>query len=176
MAYEHVFAEESLFKAPGVKLDRLVFDPYRQNNLTIKGYYGQTKGKSAVRTSVPAKPKTTHKFIRLDGPDLNTLWKGELLHYYAYDFEDFIKKYENFKHHPNTYVAGSRVEDIKQLWRDLVNDPNMTEEALRRYYQRWALFSPREIKRLKRDKRLGIIPTAPGVISITAVRDFFNEI
>jgi len=175
MTYKNVFLEETLFKAPDVKLNHRVFDPIHKKFLNIKGYYGQTKGKSAVRPSIPSKPKSTHKFVNLDGTALETIWHGFLLHYYAYDFNDFVKKFRNFKHRPNYYIIGSKVEDVKLLWRDLVNDPNMLKGELKEYYKRWVLFSHREVDILKRNRVLWVFPKSPGVIRVNSIKNLIED-
>lgn len=152
-----------------------VFDPIRNQYLYNQGYYGQTMGKSAIRTGIPAKPKTVHKFTDLDGSPLKSMGRGYLLHYYAYDFEDFIKKYRNFEHRPNTYLSGSSIETIKQMWRDLVNNPDMSLDTLQDYYTRWILFSHHEIAQLSRDRILGLIPKDPAIIQVNAVKGFLSE-
>lgn len=174
--YKSVFSEETLFKKSGAKLHHLLYDPFKHRIFRIRKFYGQTMGKAAIRTSVLCKPRTTHKFVGLDERDLVRVWQGYLLHYYGYDFDDFIKKYRNFKHRPDKHLSGNDVEYIKRLWRDMVNRSEMSIDDLRAYYQRWILFHPREIARLSRSKILGIIKTDPRLIEVTAAQSAFKQL
>ncbi len=173
--YKNVFEEATLFKKPGVKLMHKVYDPSTRKLLNVRGFYGQTMGKAAVRTNVQAKHRTTHKFVGLDERDLKRTWQGYCLHYYGYDFDDFIKKYQNFRYHPDTWISGNRVEYIKRLWRNMVNQSDMSEEELRAYFERWVLYQPREISRLLKNKVLGVFPREPRLTEIHSVRNAFMD-
>jgi len=176
MTYENVFTEETLFKQAGAKLKHRIYDPFKHRKIVMLATYGHYMGKAAIRTNVMSKPQTTHKFVGLDGEKLNRIWQGYLLHYYGYDFDDFIKKYKNFQNHPDTWLSGNNVEYTKRMWRDMVNRSDMSMDDLRAYYQRWILFHPRETARLSRSKILGIIKTEPRLIEVTAAQSAFKQL
>lgn len=173
--YKNVFEEATLFKKPGAKLMHKVYDPSKNKIFKVKSFYGQSMGKAAIRTNVPAKHRTTHKFVRLDEMDLERTWQGYCLHYYGYDFDDFIKKYQNFRYHPDTWISGNSVEYIKRLWRDMVNQSDISEEEMRAYYERWVLYQSKEISKLSRNKLLGVLPREPLVMEILSVRNAFLD-
>lgn len=176
MEYGNVFAEETLFKLNDAVINHKLYDPIKNQFFTIKGFYGQTMGKSAVRTTIPVKPKTMHKFVGLNGDSLSYIWKGHLLHYNCYDFHDFIKKFRGFVNHPNTYLSGNEIEYVKILWRDLVNDPKRSLEELSEYYKRWIIFLPDEIKKLSRDKKFLFLNKKPQITEVKSVKMFFNNL
>lgn len=176
MTYKNVFSEETLFKESGAKLQHLLYDPFKHRIFRIRKFYGQTMGKAAIRTNVVCKPRTTHKFVGLDERYLVRVWQGYLLHYYGYDFDDFIKKYRNFQHRPDKHLSGNDVEYIKRLWRDMVNRSDMSIDDIRAYYQRWFLFKPLEVARLSRSRILGLIKTEPQIIEVTSVQNAFKEL
>ena len=176
LEYENVFAEETLFKKPNAQMRRNIYDPVHKKMLNINGFYGQTMGKSAIRLEVPAKPRTTHKFVALDGSTLNTLHKGFLLHYYCYSYQDFVRKYKNFALQPDEWISGNKIEPQRKLWRDLVNYSGYTDLELRHYYEQWMMMSETEINRLQNPRWLGIIPRKPDLVQVTAARDVFKEI
>lgn len=171
--FTNIFEEATLFKKPGAKLKHKVYDPSTNKILKLRGFYGQTMGKAAIRTNIPAKHRTTHKFVRLDDSDLRRTWQGYCLHYYGYDFEDFIKKYQNFRYHPDTWISGNNVEYIKLLWRNMVNRSDMSDEEMRNYYERWVLYQAKEISKLSRNKFLGVLPKEPQLMEIHSVRNAF---
>lgn len=175
MEYENVFADETLFKNHKSIINHKIYDPYKNRIITIKGFYGQTMGKSAVRTSISAKPKTMHKFVGLNGDVLSYIWKGFLLHYNCYDFSDFLKKFQGFKNHPNNYLSGNQVEYTKLLWRDLVNDPGKSIEDLSEYFESWVIFKPIEIKKLSKDKKFLFWKKNPQIVKVNSVKMFFNN-
>jgi hypothetical protein len=176
VAYENVFAQETLFKQPGTKIKHVVYDPFQDKKVKIYGFLGQTMGKSAIRLCVEAKPKTTHKFVALTGTSLETLHTGYLLHYNCYSFFDFVKKYQNFKQQPDTWVSGNPIDRQRRIWRDMVNDPRFSEEELCRYYRKWIMFDAQEVQRLQRKSLWRFLPGKPGVVTVAAVQKAFQQI
>ncbi len=87
LEYENVFAEETLFKKQRSKIRKkicgpiykIIYDPFKNRMLKIKGIYGHTKGKCAIRLTVAAVPRSVHKFCALDGSKLRTLKASHLL-------------------------------------------------------------------------------------------------
>lgn len=174
--YENVFREETLFKLPGARINQKIFDPINDRVINIPGFLGQSMGKSAVRTSLESKPNTVHKFVKIDGDNLQTEWREWLLHYNCFDFIDFIKKYKNFQHHPDTFISGRNIDYPRKLFRDMVNDPSISEQELSDYYKRWLIFSPDEVKRLSASNFLGIFPIKSKIMTVTAVQQLFTQL
>ena len=175
--YTNVFAEGTLFKMLelGKYITHWMYNPFRRWLNMHRGFYGQGMGKSAVKTGIKAKPKTPHKYVHLDGSRLNTLWKGYLLHYHCYNFPDFIRKYRNFKTHPDAYISGAMVEPVKRLWRDVVNNPDFSEEYLHQYFRRWIAFGDRAVQRLRRDRQFRFFSRPSPLVEVTAVRQAFSR-
>lgn len=175
--YEHVFTEEILFKQQGVKFEHPIFNPYLQEIHIVKGFFGQTMGKSALRLTVEAKPKTTHHFVSLDDENLKVMKAGYLLHYNCYSFYDFMKKYKNFKHQPDTWLSGNKIDFQRRLWRNMVNDSRFSEDDMRIYYEKWMLFPEEEVEKLKQNRKwFGLMPQRPAIIEVTAVQKAFAQI
>lgn len=169
--YQNVFLEETLFKRPGMKINHSIYDPFRKRKHIIQGFYGHRQGKSAVRTKIDCIPKTPHKFTDPLGNPLATEWRGYLLHYYCYDFNDFIKKFKNFQNRPDTYLLGNPLVFQKRLWRDLVNHPEVSTGELESYFFQWIMSHPSEIKKLSRKHFLGVFPLKPKIIKVKSVKE-----
>jgi hypothetical protein len=177
LEYENVFARETLFKRNSPDIRRRIYDPFKKKTWTKRGFYGHNQGKSAVRLTARAIPRTVHSFMGADGRELNTLKEKFLLHYYCYCFSDFIKKFENFKNRPDTFLGGQAVAYVpKLLWRDLVNGSVFSEGALENYYGKYVLFTKREIRRLRKSRRFGLFQKQPAVLEIGSVKEAFARI
>src|SRR5690606_14102293 len=155
MAYHNVMLEETLFKTQKnfqSKFDQIyhkVYDPYNQTHKTVSFWLGHTMGKAAIRVQSAAIPYNVHRYVSVDGGEpLKTISMGYLLHYHIYDFEDFIKKFQNFKEHPDTFLSGNKIEDLKSLWIRLINDTNHSSEYLKCYFEENLLFGPDKLNRL----------------------------
>lgn len=175
MHYENVFKEEVLFKLLGKKIKHKIYDPINSNCLKVNGFYGHSLGKSAIRTAVEAKPDTVHKFQRMNGTKLIREWHGWLLHYNCYDFNDFLKKFTNFKYRPDTFLSGNRIEFTRYLWRELVNNSNLSFDELKEYFNKWIMFHPLEVHRLLKKKAFGFFPIKPALITVSSVQKFLSE-
>jgi len=171
--YANVFAEATLFKRDPGRFRRRVKDPLRGRLVTARGFYGHTVGKSALRLSVDAVPRTPHRFAARDGSALRAATAGHLLHYYCCSFDAFLAKFRRFSDHPDTHLWQVPVEPLKRLWRDVVNHPGFTEADLRAYYRAWVAFDERAVRRLRRPTWLGIVPRPPAVVEVTAPRRVF---
>ena len=82
----------------------------------------------AIRLNKGLIPFNVHRFTDDKGEKPRTEIKGMLLHYHSFDATDFVKKYENFKSHPITYLSGRKVEKLKMLLIAVVNKCGMTEK------------------------------------------------
>jgi hypothetical protein len=173
VVYGNVFAEAGLFKRDPRAIRRSVLDPRRGTLLAVRGFYGHTAGKSAVRVGAGAVPRTVHRFRGPGGRPLPTISTGHLLHYDSATFHSFARKYRRFRGHPDLHLWGAPIAPVKGLWRDVVNDPRFNEAELEAYYRRWVAFGDDEIARLRRSRWLGIVPRRPAVIEVTAPRQVF---
>ena len=176
LLFGNVFAEETLFKRAAAPIWRRVRDPFRGGAVTVRGFYGHTRGKSAVRLAADAAPRTVHSFTRRDGEALATATAGHLLHYYCPDFPSFVAKFRRFRDHPDTHLWNEPVEPVKRLWRDVVNHPGFTEGELQAYYRQWVAFGERRVRRLRRPSWVRVIPRRPAVVEVTAPRQVFEAL
>ncbi len=139
--YDDVMTEETLFKIASAGAMHETYDPFTKRVHQIDAVYGHKAGKQAVRTTIESIPYSVHRFRAPGGRKLRDIEKGDLLHYYAPDFESFVRKFHVMKDHPDTHVDGRTVVIQKRLWRDVVNKSGMSEDELRDYYQRWVMFN-----------------------------------
>jgi len=174
--YQNVFAQETLFKVNSPKIRRRIYDPFHKKNWILKRFYGHNQGKSALSLKAAAIPKTVHSFQGTDGVDLLTVRKKYLLHYNCYCFSELVEKFTNFKDRPNTFLHGEAVEYIpKRLWRDIVNSPAFAEDDLKRYFQRYVMFKEKDIKRLRKKSRFGLLKKQPAILEIDSVKKAFIQ-
>jgi len=172
-AYENVFAEATLFKRPIREIKRRVPDPASGRMVSIPSYYGHVAGKSGVRLTADARPLGPHRFGRMsDETRLPAATAGSVLHYYAYSFEDFHKKFENMKAEPDVFPRGAEAPVQKRLWRGAVNDPRLSREALEDYYRRWVLLSADDLRRWRRRGTFfGLVRARPpALVEVRAVQ------
>ncbi len=153
MHYENVFAEETLFKFNRLAFYKYINNPFNSTKLKSTWWYGHEVGKSAVRISCSLIPLNVHHFIRKDRTKSLRLFAGHLLHYHIYDANDFIKKFKNFEDHPNTFLSGNRVVELKLLLRDVVNKLDLKESQLKNYYKENLLFEAKSIRKFKIGRR-----------------------
>ena len=183
IAYNNVFAEETLFKTThkfGSRLESIrkdIYNPFLKKNVSFSYWYGQHLGKAAIRVDSKIIPHNVHRYKTLDGTDFKVTNKGFVLHYHAYDFEDFVKKFTNFKKHPDTFLSGNKVESIKLLLRDVVNNDHATRESLKDYFIQNLLFSETEVSKLLKNKiNFFKKRSKPALVQINLVKEVFNEI
>lgn len=163
MKYNSVFREETAFKTthhfPGrwQKVTRKVYDPFEGKIRRFSWWYGQHLGKAVFRIGRGIIPRNVHRYQKVDGSKTIQQQRGWLLHYHAYDAQDFIKKYRNFAAHPDTFLSGNRVKDFKLLMRDVVNRSGMDNNALEAYFDQYLRFSEEKIKYLRSNHYLGFL-------------------
>jgi hypothetical protein len=174
--YRDVFAEETLFKLPQGRIRRRVRDPLRGRELRVDGFYGHRAGKSAVRTAVPARPRSPHVFMAPDGGKLESQWAGSHLHYYACGAAAFAAKLRRLRGHPDTWASGAPLEPHQRLWRDLANAAGLAAAELARYYDDCVRFSEPDVERLLAPRRFGFLPAPPAVVEVTAVREALSSL
>ena len=160
--YDQVMAEETLFKVKKTyksKLDQIyqkIYNPYRNQKIITSYWLGQTMGKSAIKVNSGLIPKNVHRYKHIGSKAVDSINAGHVLHYHMYDFDDFIKKFKNFKNHPSVFLSGKKIEDFKQLYIELVNDPNYSLENLKKYYRENLLFDLKKMKQLKKTRFFNI--------------------
>ncbi len=181
--YENVLAEETLFKTRArfkSSLDQVrkrIYDPRTDQYKEISYWYGQSMGKCAVRPNNGIRPNTSHRFVNNDTTKMQTVRRGHVLHFYAYDADDFIKKFLNFIDHPSTYLMGGQIEYRKLLWRDVVNHQNYSEAQLEDYFEKWLMFSKEEINAARAIKHPGNINRKqPAFIKVSGPQQVFTQL
>lgn len=156
--YQHVMAEEILFKIQKnfkSKLDQIyrkIYNPYTKKHMIFSYWFGHTMGKAAINVKREIIPHNVHRYKSVSRNKLKLKKSGNILHYHLYDFEDFLKKYDNFKSRPATFLSGNKIESLKSLWIQLVNDPNYSKQFLKMYYEKYILYNSKEMKRLGRSR------------------------
>ncbi|MGB5982873.1 MAG: glycosyltransferase family 2 protein [Nonlabens sp.] len=180
--YDNVFADETLFKSTHLfkrKLERPskeIHDPFLKKNTKISYWMGQFQGKSAIRVASDLIPKNVHRYKHKDGSLLKQIEKGLVLHYHAFDQPDFIKKFTNFKKHPDNFLAGSDVGYVKKLWRDVVNSDDIEAHYRNNYFQNNIMFTESEINKMS-SKIFGILPRKQKPFEkITSVKKAFDSL
>lgn len=179
--YDSVFAEETLFKTqPNYdsrfkNITKKIYNPFTKQKESFSYWYGQYLGKGAIRVKNELIPHNVHRYRHQDGTKPLQLNAGYLLHYHAYDADDFIKKFTNFSNRPTTYLSGTKVQRLKLLLRDVVNTSGMNQEALETYFKENVMFSKKEVQRLQKNRYLGFLKrTPPPLQEITTVQQVFR--
>ncbi|WP_033956525.1 glycosyltransferase family 2 protein [Psychroserpens jangbogonensis] len=154
MTYDKIMLEETQFKLKKnfkSHFNRIYFsffNPYNKKSIVHSYWLGHNMGKLAIRVDSNTIPKNVHRYQTIDKTPLKSLKMGFLLHYHLYDFEDFIKKYKNFKAHPNKFLSGNGIGTLKTLWRDMVNDEQFNEMYLKDYFKAHILINKKKYKQL----------------------------
>ena len=153
MEYHHVMMEAIEFKLQKNFKNRLnqiffsYFNPYTKKSFKYSHWLGHNMGKLAIRTHSETLPKNVHRYKTIDGTPLKRTKAGAILHYHLYDFKDFLKKYKNFKSHPNTFLSGNSIGKLKILWRDMVNDEQFDRHYLEDYFNKYLLIDNHKLKK-----------------------------
>lgn len=172
MAYANVMAEETLFKKQknfASKFDQLyrkIYNPYTKKFMTTSYWLGHTMGKAAINVQSDVIPYNVHRYQLRNGNKPTIKTAGNILHYHLYDFEDFLKKYDNFKDHPDTFLSGNRIETLKSLWIKLVNDPNNDKNYLRGYYEKYIHFSQKDLNKLYKTRMFNILKRKEAAVIV----------
>jgi hypothetical protein len=181
--YQNVFEEETRFKAVhkqkrySQNIFKKFYNPETNSYEKFRFWYGHHAGKMAVRLNRGLIPYNVHRFIDKSGNKPNTELAGWLLHYHSFDAEDFIKKYKNFSSHPNTYLSGRKVENLKLLLIAVVNHCGMTVEDLELYFEKNMMFSKQEISNLWKNRYYFIFKRKePVIMEIESVQKAFKNI
>ena len=178
LAYGDVLREEVLFTAAVGTSRRLGWDPRARRPFVVRMPLGHRLGKSAVRLDAGLVPRNPHRFVTRDGRVPPTERRPYLLHYYAFDAASFVTKFRNFVDlSMEREVHGRPFPRWKRVWRDLVNDPSVSEDELHRYFGRWLLQGERALARGRRGRRLfGFTLREPSVVEIRAARAAFADL
>lgn len=175
--YTNVFAEETWFKANKQAFYKAIYNPFTQSSQKFTWYYGHTMGKAAIRIGRGIIPHNVHRYKKIDGANATKLKAGNILHYHAYDAEDFIKKFTNFSNHPDTFLSGNKVEDLKLLLRDVVNSSGMNTHQLENYFKENLMFDKTEIRKFKRGRKYLFFKIKPTpLIEITSIKSTFKNV
>lgn len=178
-AYNNVFAEETLFKGKWKFISRFdmlykrIYNPHTKTHIKTKFWYGQNQGKSAIRVSSDLIPKNVHRYISESGKSHQKKEVPYLLHYHAFDYEDFVKKFTNMSNHPDNHSSGRRVEHLKLIWRDVVNMYRNDPGYLKLYFKDNVLFSTGEIRFYKLKSLLFFWPKEKSLVKISSVAQCF---
>jgi|GEM_PF-1661787 len=151
------------------RIQRYFSDPILGKKHAHKGYLGHVDARSAIRLKLDIVPCSTHYFIAASGAKLVQREIGWSLHFYCYSFEDFLKKFKNFRTLPDQWVSGAAIEWPYGMFRDMVNGGNMNIDDLRRYYETYMVPNAKNI-----DEWTAAFPGA--VVSVSTVRKVFERI
>lgn len=180
--YENVFAEADLFKTRknfkyrGENIFRTIYNPSLKKMDKHYYWYGQTMGKGAIKVPSNLIPKNVHRYSHLNGKKPKSINYGFVLHYHSYDGEDFIKKFRNFSQHPEHFLSGNRVESLKLLLKDVVNNHGYSEEQLKTYFNENLLFSPKRVKKILKNKKFIFFKRNQNALKyITSVTKVFES-
>ena len=180
--YQNVFAEETRFKAVhkqkrySQNIFKKFYNPDTNSYEKFRFWYGHHAGKMAVRLNRGLIPYNVHRFIDKSGNKPNTELAGWLLHYHSFDAEDFIKKYKNFSTHPDTYLSGRKVENLKLLLIAIVNHYGMTVKDLELYFEKNMMFSKQEVTKLWKNRYYFFFKRKkPVIMEITSVQQVFKK-
>lgn len=177
MSYQNVFAEETLFKANRSAFFKKFYNPFTKSKQRFSWWYGQTMGKGAVSIKSDLIPHNVHRYKKMDGNKPRAIKKGNVLHYHAYDAEDFIKKFTNFSDRPNTFLSGNKVEDIKLLLRDVVNISGLDQNALDTYFSQNLLFTKKEVAKIRKGRKYFFFNIKPKPIEeVQSVKLTFEKL
>src|SRR5690606_33727786 len=152
--FGNVFAQADLFKTRknfkyrGENVFRKVFNPSVKTFEKHYFWYGQTMGKAAFKVNSNLVPQNVHRYIKIDGNKPISIKEGFVLHYHAYDADDFIKKFRNFSNHPTHFLSGNQVDSLKLLLKDVVNNQGYSDQELTSYFNKHLLFTPKKVKHL----------------------------
>lgn len=181
-SYTNVFAEETFYKSTHKyksrfeKIWKELYNPFTNAKQAFSYWFGQHLGKGAIRVSSAVIPHNVHRYKLKNGEPAKVLETGMVLHYHAYDAKDFIKKFTNFSDHPNTFLSGNKVEDIKLLLRDIVNGGDYSEADLIDYFNTYLKFSESEVKALQKNKYAFVLSRKPSpLIEIKSVQQVFQK-
>lgn len=175
--YNNVFAEETLFKANKQAFYKAIYNPFTQSSQKFTWYYGHTMGKAAIRIGRGIIPYNVHRYKKINESNVIKIKAGNILHYHAYDAEDFIKKFTNFSNRPDTFLSGNKVEDLKLLLRDVVNTSGLDKQELESYFEENLMFVEKDIKKFKRGRKYLFFKIKPTpLIEITSIKSTFKNV
>ena len=167
-----VFRDSRLFKLRGGP-ERAIRDPRSDRVVCHAWFFGHGAGKSIVRLGTGAIPATVHRFASPAGEPLPTAVLGEILHYYAYDLEDWRRRCRLLDRSNTQHVSGQPVEPQKLLWIELVQE--LAEAQLEEYYGRTLALGPDDLRRLRARGWRGLLRRRQVVEVRSAARAFQEE-
>ncbi len=179
--YLNVFKEETWFKTQPTFKNRFeniykkIRNPFSTKNEKHSYWLGQHLGKGAIRVGRNIYPHNVHRYKKLGDTSIQTLKRGYILHYHIFDAEDFIKKFTNFSNRPDTFLSGNKVNSLKLLLREIVNQSGKTNEELNAYFRENLMFSEAEFKSLQQNIYLVVFKRSTSAVQeITSVKKVFD--
>jgi len=150
----HIFLNEFIHEGESFRSVRRIRrdfpDPIRGGVHSYFGYLGHNQARSAVRTSLAVLPNSVHYFKALSGEKLVSREIGWSLHLFCYSFNDFIKKFSNFRTEPDRYIVGGLVPwYMKRLFCEMVNGGAFTLSNLNDYYKNNLIVTDDKIEKWK---------------------------
>ncbi len=183
IAYQNVMLEETQFKVQKnfkSHFNRIYYsfyNPYNRQSIVHSYWLGHNMGKLAIRVNSETIPKNVHRYKTIDESPLKSIKRGFLLHYHLYDFKDFLKKYKNFKAHPNTFLSGNNIGALKTLWRDMVNDKQFSEAYLKDYFQKNILIDKKKYRQLLYLRYFSFIKRKmPAIVNVTLPKEVLEKV
>ena len=183
MAYSKVMLEETEFKLKKNfknHFNRIYFsfyNPYDKKSINHSYWLGHNMGKLVIRVDANIIPKNVHRYQTINGTQIKSVNKGFLLHYHIYDFEDFIKKYKNFKSRPKTYLSGNPIGTLKKLWMRMVNDEQFNELYLKEYFKKHILIDKKKYRQLNHLRYLPFVKRiTPTIVRVTQPKKILESI
>lgn len=163
-AHAELFKTRKNFKYRGENVFRKIYNPSHKTMEKHYYWYGQTMGKAAFKIKSELIPKNVHRYVTQSGNKPQSIQDGFVLHYHAYDAQDFIKKFRNFSAHPTHFLSGNRVEPLKLLLKDVVNNHGYSDEQLKEYFIDYLLFKPKEVRNLLKNKKFNVFKRKQPVL------------
>ncbi len=157
-----------LFKDASVRIRRSCPDPLTRRMHRFDWIYGHKKGKSIVRLGLDAFPRNPHRFGHRDGRKLRERVERWVLHYKFSDFGGFLQ-HQRLHEYGTEDVVRVPIMPARLFFSQLARV--LDEEELARYYERWLLFSPAELFRLRLRGLVGRAPLVAAPDLLPVLRD-----
>ncbi|MFC1884633.1 glycosyltransferase family 2 protein [Thermodesulfobacteriota bacterium] len=130
--------------------NREVLDPLT-GNMEPLPWFGQTMGKSIVRTSTDVQAAHAHRWTwNQDKPipevlPLPSEKKGVIYHFVSFNAGNWLRKFRKHSYFPEIYIRGGLIDFPKSSWK--IASARMSDEEAKRYFMKWLALSADEIKK-----------------------------
>lgn len=137
------FKQFDYFRSNASRSSYMLYDEFTGEEFVQFGLLGDSRGKTAARTSAPVLPCNNHWFSQpFTARELIVgLGVCALIHYFSYDSEDFVKKNSNFSAQADFFRPNVPTTRHKQLWRRMAGDPAIGGAGLRSHFEKWIVNS-----------------------------------